>query len=458
MWNLKRVLTAAVAVSTLGKAQGSNDLNLTAVRYYRAAGGSTVAEIFCRVPLTAISALGAGGSGVAAFRMTISVKDSTGLVLTRKDWSEQVPASLLGVPGASEGEHLSLRLAPGRYTVEAAVTDSATGLVTHGQVPVLAYRAPVGGSDLLLGTGLRAPESAGDSVPKTGEIWSGALFVQTAGPPTLTPQQTRLAYYFEMYSTRAESVTVKPRVLDEKGAQIIATEPQRLAVPQGGGLGYGVIDLAGLPPGRYRLEVTAQGPDSQLVRSAPFLMSGFETVAGVTTAGSMAGAEDVFSGLSEPALDSMYQPLGYVMDASEQGTYSGLSLDGKRRWMRQFWAKRDAGGGAGARDRFYALVRNADQLFREGGAASTSGWRTDRGRIFIKYGPPDEKLERKNPGSSNPYEVWKYTRTRPVKFVFVDLTRFGNYQLIYTNDRREQSRPDWQDLLGSDGVQDVNDF
>jgi GWxTD domain-containing protein len=266
-----------------------------------------------------------------------------------------------------------------------------------------------------------------------------------------------VAYYFEMYTTRAESVTVKPRVLDAGGAQVIAAEAQRMAVPQGGGLGYGVLDLAGLPAGRYRLEVTAQGPDSQVLRSAPFMMSGFETMATQTTVSSLV-TEDVFSGLSETALDSMYQPLGYVMDASEQGTYSGLSLDGKRRWMRQFWAKRDAGSGGGARDRFYALVRNADQLFRMGGAASTSGWRTDRGRIFIKYGPPDEKLERKNPSSSNPYEVWKYTRTRPTKFVFLDSNRFGDYQLIYTNDRREQSRPDWQDLLGSDGVQDVNDF
>jgi GWxTD domain-containing protein len=367
-----------------------------------------------------------------------------------------VPANLLGVPGASKGEHLSLRLAPGRYTIDATVTDSATGLVTRGQVTVNAYRATVGASDLLLGTGLRAPDSTGDSVPRTGagEIWSGALFVQTAGPPTLTPQESRLAYYLELYTGKPESVTVNARVVDGGGAQVIAAQPQRLGVSGGGGLTYGVLDLAGLPAGRYRLELHAQGPDSQVVRSASFSMSGFEVMGSLAQVAATVGDADVFSDKSEAGLDTMYQPLSYLMDATEQGTYSGLSLDGKRRWMRQFWAKR----GNSERQQFYARVRDANQLYREGGASGGEGWKTDRGRIYVLNGPPDEKLERKNPSSANPYEVWKYTRTRLVKYVFLDLTRFGNYQLVYTNDRHEQSRPDWSDLLGADATQDVNDF
>jgi len=458
MGNWKWVLTAVLAVSTLGNTQGTTDqLGLSAVRYYRAANGQTAADVFCRVPLTVVSALGGNGA-VAAFRMTITVRDSTGLALTKRDWSEQVPGALLGIVGASKGEHLSLRLAPGRYTVDATVNDSATGLVTRGRVTVDAFRAAVGGSDLLLGTGLRAPQSAGDTVPRDGEIWNGALFVQTSGPPTLTPQETELAYYLELYASAPESVTVSPRVVDaSSGALVIAAQAQRVGVGAGGGISYGTLDLAGLPAGRYRLEVTAQGPDSQVVRSAPFTMAGFETMESQAQAASVTN-QDVFSDLTEAGLDSMYAPLSYIMDAPEQGTYSGLSVDGKRRWMRQFWAKRDPAGSTAAMDQFYARIREANSLFREGGAARLSGWRTDRGRIFIKYGRPDERLERKNPSNSNPYEIWKYTQDRPVKFVFMDLTRFGNYQLVYTDDRHEQSRPDWQDLLGTDGVQDVNDF
>ena len=71
---------------------------------------------------------------------------------------------------------------------------------------------------------------------------------------------------------------------------------------------------------------------------------------------------------------------------------------------------------------------------------------------------PDEVLARPQAGNTNPYEVWKYTRGRPLKYVFWDQTQFGNYALIWTNDRREPSRPNWQELLGPEGVLDVERF
>jgi hypothetical protein len=40
----------------------------------------------------------------------------------------------------------------------------------------------------------------------------------------------------------------------------------------------------------------------------------------------------------------------------------------------------------------------------------------------------------------------------------MDLTKFGNYALIYSTDRREPSRANWQALLGREGVQEVQRF
>src|SRR2546425_11076275 len=100
----------------------------------------------------------------------------------------------------------------------------------------------------------------------------------------------------------------------------------------------------------------------------------------------------------------------------------------------------------------------ANRRFREGGAAEIPGWRTDRGRIFIKYGPPQEMMQRPQAGNTLPYEVWKYTRNRALKYVFLDQTQFGNYALIWTDDRREPSRPNWQSLLGPEAVLDVERF
>jgi len=458
-------LTAAVAGSVTAQESGSGGLDVSAIRYYRAgtgAPGKTMVDVFCRVPLTAVSPLGSDPASGAAFRFALTIRDSSGLALNTQSWREQVPGGLLGVRGASTGEHLALQFEPGSYTVYAAVTDSATGRVTRGKVVVDAYRQGVGASDLLLGTAVRASTGPSDTVPRADEVWNGAVFVQTSGAPALTPSQSVLGYYLELYSSRAESVKVAARVVDPAGAQVIAAAPVAVPVAAGGGVTYAMLDLAGLPPGRYRLEVAVQGPDSQVVRSAPFGMTGFETVGNLKTV-TDAGTRDTFSTGTEAGLDSMYAPLVYMMNAQEQGQYSTLSVEAKRRWLRDFWSRRDPTPGTARNERlerFYRLVQDADEKFREGGLSAIPGWRTDRGRIYIMYGPPDETLDRRsnNQQGSLPYEVWKYTRDRSLKYVFADLTRFGNYALVYTNDRREQGRADWQDLLGTQAVQDVEDF
>jgi GWxTD domain-containing protein len=453
------ITLALVGLAAGGAASQAADtatagIDLSAVRTYRAARGVTVVDLFCRVPVTAVSALPGGRSAGAAFRFTYDVRDSSGLeVLQPQGWTEKVPAGLLGVHGASTGERLEFQVKPGRYTVEVAVTDSASGRVSHGAIAVEGYRAAPGASDVLLGTGIRGPKSAADTVPGPGELWNGAVFVQTSGPPALTPQHDTLGYYLELYSARPETVTVSARVLGEDGKPLVGTAPAPVAVGSGGAIAPGVMDLAGLPPGRYRLEVTARGPDSTLVRSAPFGMTGFETMAS-QAAVAAAAPSDRWSEMGEARLDSMYGPLIYLMTTDEQGVYSTLDLAGKREWMRQFWAKRDPG----LFEQFYARVQDANREFREGGMSAIPGWRTDRGRILIKYGKPTETLERRSFETSSPYEVWKYTGQRALKYVFLDRTGFGNYVLIWTDDRHEASLPNWQELLGDKAVQDVEQF
>ena len=79
-------------------------------------------------------------------------------------------------------------------------------------------------------------------------------------------------------------------------------------------------------------------------------------------------------------------------------------------------------------------------------ASSIPGWKTDRGRIYIKYGPPDE-IE-SHPGTSYqrpleqgggttstyPFEQWRYRYLKDigtnVVFEFVDRTNSSEYHLI----------------------------
>ena len=164
---------------------------------------------------------------------------------------------------------------------------------------------------------------------------------------------------------------------------------------------------------------------------------------------------------NEARLDSLYAPLVYLMHQDERGIYASLSVGGKRDFLRRFWARRAPTPGTPkneAQEAYNARIAAVNRKFREGGATEVPGWRTDRGRIYLEYGPPDIVLSRRGPGPTLSFEVWKYTRAKLRKYCFVDLTGFGNYVLVYSNDVHEPTRPGWRDLLGDEAYWDALNF
>ena len=457
-------MVAVVATPQPGaqlRAQHDTALGLTAVRFYRAPGPETLVEVFCRIPLATLAPL-AGGSREAAYRVAVSVRDSSGLELWNRSWSQTVAGSLVGVAGASGAEHFQFAARPGRFAIEVAVTDSGSGRLLRQRTEIAAYAHRPHASDLLVAGAVRRA-ATGDTTPRGGEVRKGALFLETTGRPRATPEHAQLGYYLELYAQRPETAAVAARVLDAAGKQYAATDVQRIALPVGGGAATAMLDLSGLPPGDYRLKLIVETADSQVVREASFGMTGFGRRGDVASAPDLdaAAGTDTLAELPEVKLDSMYAPLVYLLGPDERGVYRGLTVDGKRTFLRQFWKRRDPTPGTArneAEEEFYRTVGEADRRFREGGGGGVRGWRTDRGRIFIRYGPPDEVLDRSQAGATRPYVVWKYTKGKRQKFVFLDSTAFGNYELIWTDQRSEPSRPDWQEELGPAAVQDVQRF
>src|SRR5213593_4742831 len=102
--------SAAVVLAVLALSQEPGGVQVSVVRFYRPANALTLVDAFCRVPVSAVSALSAGpagGSGRGAYRVSVTVRDSAGAELTSQAWSQAVPQSLLGVPGASLVEHFA---------------------------------------------------------------------------------------------------------------------------------------------------------------------------------------------------------------------------------------------------------------------------------------------------------------------------------------------------------------
>ena len=78
------------------------------------------------------------------------------------------------------------------------------------------------------------------------------------------------------------------------------------------------------------------------------------------------------------------------------------------------------------------------------GVAFHPGWKTDRGRVYIVYGAPDDIERYANSQESLPYEIWHYNNlSGGVIFVFLDRSGTGFYELVHSTYKTEMQDPNW---------------
>ncbi len=97
-------------------------------------------------------------------------------------------------------------------------------------------------------------------------------------------------------------------------------------------------------------------------------------------------------------------------------------------WM-AFWKQRDPTPGTPRNeflDAFLDRVAYADAHFSVG---RIRGSRTDRGLVYIRFGPPDEIEEHTLEWGSKDYQIWYYYDLK-LRVVFVDEGGFGDYVLV----------------------------
>ncbi len=103
----------------------------------------------------------------------------------------------------------------------------------------------------------------------------------------------------------------------------------------------------------------------------------------------------------------------------------------KQQLIDTFWQERDPTPDTPQNelhDEFYTRVAFANQNFASS-FPPRDGWKTDRGEIYIKFGPPTQ-VERQQPEMGRPgVEIWYYAKTER-KYVFADRSGTGEFRLI----------------------------
>jgi len=139
----------------------------------------------------------------------------------------------------------------------------------------------------------------------------------------------------------------------------------------------------------------------------------------------------------------------YIATDQEIKTFSQVtSVEGRKEFLGRFWSEIESGRLGREpmkRSEYLGRVSVANQRYRVMGK---DGWRTDRGRVYILYGEPDEVERHPSDQTSKPYESWRfYAIENGVEFVFVDRSGFSDYILVHSTKRGELRDESWQRFL-----------
>jgi GWxTD domain-containing protein len=128
---------------------------------------------------------------------------------------------------------------------------------------------------------------------------------------------------------------------------------------------------------------------------------------------------------------------------------SKAELSHLQQFFYAFWEERKPADGEMAWLEYREKLAFVESEF---GTRNKRGYNTDRGRIWLQYGAPNDITDRPNEPSSYPYQIWRYYKAgqwNNVRFVFYDTTLLAeDYELLHSdNIPGELRNPQWQLLL-----------
>jgi GWxTD domain-containing protein len=127
------------------------------------------------------------------------------------------------------------------------------------------------------------------------------------------------------------------------------------------------------------------------------------------------------------------QEVPYIIEDKERAAFKKLATNEERdEFIKAFWERRNPNPGS-PENKFkiehYRRLAYANRHY----ASSQPGWKTDRGRIYIMYGPPDEIDSHLSGGAyerptsegggkvmTYPYEIWRYAHLKDMSNVILE--------------------------------------
>jgi len=379
---------------------------------------------------------------------TLEVHSPSDSLITRDEWrvAYRPPQKSSELASQILSDLYQTRLAPGEYKLVLAGQDIRSAKKGWQQMFI---KVPSFSSLSVALSDIQLALQISETAEETRFTKNSRLVVPN--PTTVYGSLYPLLYFYaEAYNLGfggTDSLyTLAYHILDSGGAifkeygQYTKVKPGNSAVIATG------LNLATLPMGKYQLQVTVSEPSTGQSAQARkvFFVYREEEVAG-------SAERIVTEPKDEEEAHKIRNIITYIATPGDLRLYDGSTLEGKQNFLKDFWKSKDPDLTTPTNEykmEIYSRFAFASQKFATGTVRASEGWKSDRGRIYIVYGPPDDIVEHTYRPDRKPWDKWTYYNVQGgVVFLFEDQNGYGDYLLVHSTARGEKRDPKWQKYL-----------
>lgn len=224
------------------------------------------------------------------------------------------------------------------------------------------------------------------------------------------------------------------------------------------------FDIKNLPSGNYNLVLELRNKTNNLVATESIFIQRLNQTKALTNENlNEITVEGTFVAEINN-LDSLNEFVGCVkpIASNPESDMANLQITNgtpitKKQFILLFWKSKDPLNPEGAWLKYKNEVKIADQIF---GTRIKKGYETERGRVYLKYGKPNQITDRQNEPSAYPYQIWQYYNVGKYNNVFFlfympDLVS-NDYEILNSDIPGEYKNPRWEAILFSRNTANPN--
>ncbi len=390
----------------------------------------------------------------AVLDMYVEIKNDSGIVIDSSSWT--VANRIKSISEADVTNYLindmiPAQLTPGKYHATIKANDVNSELQGQLDIDIDVPNFPknelsISQIELIYSVN----DADGGNFDKAGK----KLIPNTRG--AYSRDDRFLYFYSEAYNldTTETEYSVNINILDSNGSLYKGLPPMTQTVAANSEVVLNGVNISAFPVGQYKLELVVESGGQAAKSEKPFVVTpGKFDWQIARQEQELADFPEAQSITTEEEAKNFKNQILYIATREELKQFDALPLDAKNRFAKSFWKRRDPTPETPINEymiEHYRRIRFANEAFStfRSEDAEKNGWRSDRGRVYIEYGPPDDIENHPSSLEELPWVHWFYFEVDAgSEFIFVDETGFGDYRLIHSTARGEHKNENWTERI-----------